>query len=145
MHVHFSSPIQLAEDYYSRLEASSEDTTFSVLRDLCQRLEHAKRNRIENPTITVATVLVTNFLGHILEDITRAVPWDDSGNLKATRTAALSLAKTAISLLREAEPEGGYSIYFFEKMGKLFLQYESILGSLNEGDRRLLQEVKRND
>ena len=135
-----ASPMQLAQDCIYRLETCPEDGRFSVLRELSQRLEDASKSEAENPLVTAAGMLVTDLLNHILEDVTRAVPWDDLNYLKNTRMKALELTKAAVVCLSEYDPQNESSVEYFANIGKLLQSYGSVLDSLNVNDRQLLQQ-----
>lgn len=141
-----ASPMQLAQEFTRSLDVISEDeqsnTGFAALRKLCQKLEDTRKDREEDPLTAAASKSVSDLISNALEDVTRAVPWDDPKRIEAARKEVLSLSNEAVNYLSKYDTDDKSKLGYFEKIGELLLRYESILDSLNEDDRRLLLRIR---
>lgn len=95
-------------------------------------------------TSKLAAFALADFSDRILDDLTRAVPWDDVATVGKARNLAMKLAHEAFEKLAEFAARPRDSAEFFSTLGSIRNKYEQLIDSLNDQDRMQLAALGRN-
>jgi hypothetical protein len=141
------SLLRIAEEARKAFSAGDEEPPFAFVHDAHSQLIAAGKSPGTDPRLQMAAFVLADFGEHILQDLTRAIPWDQKASLRETRQQAMDLLRTGFELIEnvdlgDVDDARSTWLTFFRKMGENRSQYELLVDKLNDQDRELLTEVQ---
>jgi hypothetical protein len=130
------SPLHIADEARNAFSTDEEEPAFTFIRDAHLRLLAAGKEPRLDPCLKMAAFALAGFGERILEDLTRAVPWDQKASLGEARKRAIGLLKASFRLLEDVDTSNWAR--FFCELGELRSQYELLIDDLNARDRELM-------
>ncbi len=87
----------------------------------------------------VAVISITTLFKSMLEDLTRAVPWDEKEILREARNSAIELARESIDILANFDPDDiEREKPTIIKLAEIQKRYIILLEQINSSDRAML-------
>ena len=86
----------------------------------------------------VAVISITTLFKSMLEDLTRAVPWDEKNILKRARDLAIELARESLDALADFEPDNDGEKSIITTLANIQKRYRVLLEQINSSDRAML-------
>lgn len=134
---------RIASDACAEFDAQADDRGFAFLRGAYDRLLAVRKEKDIEPAFKLAAFALADFCDRILDDLTRAVPWDDKKEVGDARNAAKKLLHTAFQHLEVAAREPRASLEIFSALGEIRTEYEQLIDELNSRDRQHLAVLGR--
>jgi hypothetical protein len=125
------SPLHIADEARKAFSTDEEEPAFAFIRDAHLRLLAAAKEPRLDPCLKIAAFALAGFGERILEDLTRAVPWDPKASLGEARKHAIGLLKASFKLLEDVDVDTSNWARFLCKLGDLRSQYELLIDDLN--------------
>lgn len=135
------SPLEIADEARKAFSTNEEETAFAFIRSSHLELLAAGKHPGHDPCLKMAAFALAGFGERLLEDLTRAVPWDQKASLGQARRQAIDLLKVGFQRLQSFDGDKSNWAQFFCEMGEIRSRYEVLIDELNARDRELLTEL----
>ncbi len=131
-------PIRLARSYKDSFSGGN-GLEWASIGKIAEQLHESAGSSSVNGALMVAVISITTLFKSMLEDLTRAVPWDENGILKEARNSAIVLARESLDVLANFDPdniEGEKST--ITTLAEIQKRYIKLLDQINSSDRAML-------
>jgi len=130
-------PVRIASEHLPRLLTHGVDP-WVVLRDVQAELYGARASDQCRPLELAAGTLVGGLIRGVLDDLTRAIPWDELEILDDVRDKSVQLARESLESLVRLGADDSSVAEFLTAQGAILRRYELLLDSLDMKDREYL-------
>lgn len=131
-------PTRLARSYRDSFSGENGLAWASVGK-AAEQLHESAGDPSVNGTMMVAVISITTLFKSMLEDLTRAVPWDEKEILREARNSAIELARESIDILANFDPDDiEREKPTIIKLAEIQKRYIILLEQINSSDRAML-------
>ena len=132
-------PDQVLRAYLAQME-TGDKASMAALRDACEDLKHFMPSFRE---ADLARGLVRTLMERALEDLTRAVPWNEE--LDKVREQVWELGRDALeSFVKVHDPKADHMALLLQ-IHEGMKRYDSLVDELNDTDRQVLRNQSRSE
>ena len=130
-------PTRLARSYRDSFSGDNGLEWASVGK-IAEQLHESAGDPSVNGTLMVAVISITTLFKSMLEDLTRAVPWDEKNILTRARDLAIELARESLDALADFEPDNDGEKSIITTLANIQKRYRVLLEQINSSDRAML-------